>query len=146
MIRYYADGYFDLNAPDPVPSANAGSTFLGSQPNIAAKGILMVNHANFASCFFPLSGLMTYSSPATVGPVYTLYNLDIDGVIVPSLFKSGGTYPASGMTGYYPTTFWNPVVNSHAYGSTHWVSGHVGLACTSISAYSATPIRCIKDE
>jgi len=142
---YYADGYFDQNAPDPVPAGNAGGTFVGSQPNVAAKGILMVNHANFASLFFPLQGTMTSGSPASVGASYSIYNLYIDDVWVPTLHRVSGA-TTSGTTGFYPTNFWNPVINSHAYGTTHWVSGHVGLACTPLAAYSATPVRCIKDE
>ena|GEM_PF-6084034 len=143
MWGYYADGYFDQNAPDPVVPGNAGSTFVGTQPNVAAKGTLMVNHANFASLFFPMAGTMTYNGPSNVGQSYNINNLQIDGVWVPSLFVG-----QLGVTGMYPTTYWNPgsLPTGQTYGSTHWVSGHVGLACTSITGYAATNIRCVKDE
>jgi len=166
MWGYYADGFFDQHAPDPVPAVNVGSTFVvpssvsptntlipgnvfPSNPNnaalVAAKGMLMVNHANFASCFFPMSGTMSNTAPNTAIPSasnpawqnYSVANPVIDGVTVFSLYTN-----QSGMCGFYPTTYWT---GNNANGSTHWVSGHVGLACTSIAAYFASNVRCVKE-
>jgi len=152
---YYADGYFDQLAPDPVPVINPGTIFLGTQPNVASKGILLVNHANFASVFFPLAGTMAPTSVGAVGQNYGIENPRISATeYVPSLYVlsnpvavggGGGSY-TNGPTGFYPTTFWNAGVNIQSSGTAHWVGGHIGLSCTSLTAYSGTNIRCIKDE
>ena len=187
MWGYYADGYFDQIAPDPVTAVNAGEIFyytgaggpavLSSGNNfpsnavyaasVAAKGTLMVNHANFASLFFPMAGTMMADATARAIPAdndnqghvfWQTYEIDhiIDNtnpsspVTIWSLYK--GKF---GMTGMYPTNYWN--TSNGERGNTHWVGGHVGLGCSSIGqrdapgvssrtdVRTATNIRCVQN-
>ena len=151
---YYADGYFDQIMPDDISETtgialNRGIYFwpgrnAGLAGNVAAgKGMLMVNHKNYASCYFPMAGTMG-STAATVKGIQQDFNY-IDNpqvnlspaIYAPSLYRLSAT---SGVTGMYPSR------NSISTANTHWIAGHVGLSCTTISNGNGTPIRCVKAE
>ena len=133
-----ADGYYDQLAPDPVlPTTDA----IGAIPNVAMKGILMVNHFNYASIFFPTAGVMPQGAPATTSD--------------------------SGFAMYHTRSFILPGIANQHYQihGTHWSGddgtglAHVGISCTQIHGDTplqggagtgdmtyphAAPVRCVK--
>ena len=140
---YYADGHFDQIAPDPVSSDDDGHKMLGiattTTNTVAGKGMLMVNHNNYASLFFPMAGTMLQTSPTAIGQDYGLVNLNMGtntgtgAIWVPSLYRG-----YTGVSGMYPAA-------ATSGNNTHWTSGHVGLSCTTIATTSGSLIRCVKD-
>lgn len=108
----YADGYYDQMAPDPVTSATDA---VGTIPNVAMKGILMVNHYNYGALFFPTAGVMSYPSPGAI---------------------SNSAYSM------VPTSSATNTANTHWTGSGN---GHVGISCTTIAATSGAQVRCVRE-
>jgi hypothetical protein len=127
----YADGYYDQLAGWPTSSSTDA---LGTPPNVAMRGILMVNHYNYGSIFFPAPGIMLQNTPGSVG---------------------NSTYAM-----YHTSSFW--ASSNLRIHNTHWVGGtspHVGMSCTQIHGTAQTggngsgtnssvphagPVRCIK--
>ena len=141
---FYADGYFDQIAPDPMPAdINTSTVFQGSNTStaagIAAKGILMVNFYNYGSIFFPQGGTMTNTAPTGIGQSYPINNVLVEyptnpsvDLVIPSLYRG-----QSGQTAMYPSR------DNTTGVSTHWVAGHVGMACTNIANTSGSTVRCV---
>jgi hypothetical protein len=112
----YADGYYDQLAPDPVTT---NTNILGTGVDRAQKGILMVNHYNYAAIFFPTCGYMG-NTGANTAPTYSMIHVS-------------SNHTATGLTS--SSNPWN----------THWDTGHVGMDCTNINIAGAAPVRCVKE-
>jgi hypothetical protein len=113
----YADGYYDQLAPDPVNAATDAVAAPGAK--MARKGILMVNHYNYAAVFFPTAGAMERN-----GVDYAL-NLNI-------------------LTTH--SMNWLTTIRTLNSGHvTHWDRGHIGISCTSLVAGNAALVRCVKE-
>jgi hypothetical protein len=112
----YADGYYDQIAPDPVTSS---TNLLGTGANMAKRGILMINHYNYASVFFPCAGSM-----ARDGNDNGINGNDHDACSVNWLSNlKSGTTPHN----------------------THWDNGHIGISCTTLGGYHSANVRCVKE-
>lgn len=131
----YADGYFDQ------VSTVDGTEEIGTGYNRATFGVLMVNHYNMASIFFPSTSVFSRAVAAS-------------GTALNSISLQTGTY-YNGYCFYHTSTIRStsaPYDNWH----THWCgsadsdpkSGHIGMSCTPINysstAYRAAPVRCVK--
>jgi hypothetical protein len=111
----YADGYYDQLAPDPV---DASTDLVGSGPKRAKKGILMINHYNYASVFFPVGGAMARANLGYVnGAIYETTSVNWVAEV-----KEKGKIPYS----------------------THWDAGHLGISCSTLSGLESAIVRCVK--
>ncbi|MDR1274406.1 MAG: hypothetical protein LBK12_07640 [Odoribacteraceae bacterium] len=111
----YADGYYDRASSDPVlPSAD----MLGITFHKAKKGVLMVNHYNNASVFFPCAGMM----------------------------KRGGNDNASNTIDepQHSMNWVTQIKTGNSAHNTHWTTGHVGISCTLINQDHCASVRCVK--
>jgi hypothetical protein len=113
----YADGFYDQHAPDPVDDDK--SDLVGSGPEMARKGILMVNPYNYASIFFPGAGAMVR-----------------DG---------NGKTPNSVVQEKFCMNWVTERKNNIHVHVTHWDVGHVGISCTTLMPEWAVPVRCVKE-
>ncbi|MDR0544341.1 MAG: hypothetical protein LBG30_03215 [Odoribacteraceae bacterium] len=112
----YADGYYDQHAPDPVQS---GTNEVGPQKTVARRGILMINHYNYASVFFPAAGAMERTWKSSV-----CGNAQADYCM-----------------------YWLKDIcrDKHPY-ITHWNNQHVGIGCTLLNPTNfCAPVRCVKE-
>lgn len=143
----YADGYYDQLAGDVQLASNwntasaniAGQDAVGTPPYQAIGGIMMVNHYNYGSLFFPSTSTMVSSSPSAYGQTYsTQYSSTIAGS-VPIVTQTASTV-------MFPVSDWIAGSGSGCLRNTHWVCGHVGIACTGLAFSYGSNIRCVKDE
>ena len=133
MLNYadghYADGYYDIMAADPpVYSSSwmytgAENSIVGSPGvNMAMRGVLMINHYNYAAIFFPtISALNSNTSSSTV---------------------SGGEVDQVGFVKI-------PMTDLRVAGypnTVHWCGvgqDHIGINCNYVRVQHASPVRCV---
>lgn len=147
-----ADGYYEQlhYIKDPTGNNSASYDALGASTTtsqgkgegLAMKGILMVNHYNYASVFFPCAGTMFVGNPSAIGGVYGGYNT--------AMYHTATQTGNTGTTSHY-------VHNTHWHGVPGTSNAHIGLSCTRIEGTSntatttgsasvahAAPQRCVK--
>ena len=134
----YADGYYDQIAPDPV---TATTEFLGTPPNVANRGMLMVNPYDYTSLFFAQTGTMIRGYENQPHSYFLTSSTYSNAQYYAGQAISGG-FPSLGVSVYTPTVM-IPTSASTSDANTHWVTGHIGVSCTKIAAATATQIRCI---
>jgi hypothetical protein len=112
----YADGFYERLAPSPVtPDVD----LLGTFDIRAKKGILMINHYNYASVFFPCAGTMT---------------------------RAGGDNSVNGVGEATYTINWIAQMrNSGQAHNTHWTSEHLGMSCTNLNKDQSALVRCVAE-
>jgi hypothetical protein len=118
---HYADGYYDVLASDPPPYSSgwmypdAANSLVGVPgTHIAMRGVLMVNHYNYAAIFFPtISALNTNGTVEQMGFVKN----SMTDLRIPN----------------YPNTIhWCGVGQDH-----------IGINCNWVSTFHAAPVRCV---
>ena len=119
----YADGFYDAlvgNLPNqlPPPTSNDATAILGTAHEQAFRGVLMVNHYNYAGIFFP-----TISGMNAGGSTYTQIGFSRN-------FMADLRVAPSSRAGEPNTA--------------HWGNSHIGINCyTSTLTSYATPVRCV---